>query len=238
MSRRHGVDPKHTLLRLSDRKDAARKALEQALGGYAKGRDILADYDPTPGTETGGGGGSKGGFFSGWGGRGGGGGDDGPRGANKVTVLYDFTHKDPAVVDIPLINILQRGPHKKNSCWIVIGEPLWSKNNLVTLKALGWFFLVIFVFTSWKPMLAVLVNLVFIIFRRLSSSACRVKTYPVPQARPTSSDPDHSPRPSSFCLPSRLDPNPKGTSMSGGPSGDLSAEEDIIGRWGDDEDED
>ena len=57
--------------------DAARKALEQALGGYAKGKDILADNDPTPGTEVGGGGGNKGGFFSGWGG-GGGGGNDGP----------------------------------------------------------------------------------------------------------------------------------------------------------------
>eukprot|EP00240_Pyramimonas_obovata_P015137 CAMPEP_0118932428 /NCGR_PEP_ID=MMETSP1169-20130426/10208_1 /TAXON_ID=36882 /ORGANISM="Pyramimonas obovata, Strain CCMP722" /LENGTH=189 /DNA_ID=CAMNT_0006875085 /DNA_START=45 /DNA_END=614 /DNA_ORIENTATION=+ len=137
-------------------KDAARKALEQALGGYAKGKDILADNDPTPGTETGGGGGSKGGFFSGWGG-GGGDGNDGP------------------------------------------SEPLWSKNNLVTLKALGAFCGVIIVFTSWKPMLAVLVNLVFIIFR--------------------------------------LDPNPKGASMASGPSGDMSAEEDIIGRWGDDEDD-
>lgn len=106
-------------------KDQARKALEQALGGYAKGKDFLADYDPVPETETGDGdGGDKGGFFSGWG-KGGGG--FGGFGGN--------------------------------------GQPFWNENNRTTLNAGMLFAGLIFIFSCWKPTLAVFVNLIFVIFR-------------------------------------------------------------------------
>ncbi|KAK3256882.1 hypothetical protein CYMTET_34007 [Cymbomonas tetramitiformis] len=43
--------------------DMARKALEGALSGSFKGKDILADNDPSPDTETGGRRGQRGGLF-------------------------------------------------------------------------------------------------------------------------------------------------------------------------------
>jgi len=106
-----------------DKDAAARKALQQALGGYAKGKDILADYDPSPETKTGGDGGDKGGFFGGFGGGGGGGGGFGS------------------------------------------GEPFFNNANKTTLSALALFVGAIFIFTCWKPTLAVLVNLIFLLFR-------------------------------------------------------------------------